>query len=323
MSNLLINRTRLRLGTLPGNKKEIVSSDAVTLSRTRTINPVPTRGQVVQQLGAFVTRAHAATCPSDAYHDAIFREMPHRLYFDAMKRGAGSARTMDSGEGTCSLTLNLPSGAPASWSVGVQVDGSVASSAAPTTPDAIAVTQQYTEEQCSYYFGDGSDLIDLTDHSQGGTVVCSTQAVQTNRRTGLGVQGTASDAVAKGLSATLNITEDDVANGVLDQLIDMQTGIFVVRRHDAGYGYAFPASVADLSLNASVSAVATIALNFAQAPGGKAVAGSVASSGSLAPSSGEEGYIVDVTGTDITRVTSSTTIPTNGFGIKGSPLEIV
>ncbi|MYI67840.1 MAG: hypothetical protein F4103_03470, partial [Boseongicola sp. SB0673_bin_14] len=174
MSNLLINRTRLRLGTTAANKKEVVSSDAVTLTRTRTINPVPARGQVVQQLGAFVTRAHSATCPSDAYHDAIFRDMPHRLFYDALKRGAGSARTMEQGSGTCSLTLNLPSGAPATWSVGVQVDGNPSSASAPSTPDSIAVTQQYTEEQCSYYFGDGTDLIDLTDHSQGGTVVCST-----------------------------------------------------------------------------------------------------------------------------------------------------
>ncbi len=323
MSNLLVHRTRLELGQTAGAKTQVVSADAIQVSRARTINPVPTQGQVVQSLGLFRTLGYSATCPSDSLHDPIFRSMPHRMFYTAERRGkGGGSRPAAEGSGTCTLTLNLPSGAPASWGVGIQTDGEETSATAATTPVVPAAIPSYQEGAVRWFFGNGSDLIDLTDVSQGGSVTCTAQQVQTNRRSGLGVRVASSDVVAKGLSASLSILLEDTASDAYSELLGMESGIFFCARTDADYAYAFPAVIADLSYSAPSTSVATANLTFAQAPGGGAVAGTLRESGTLAVGSGQEGYIVDVTGTDVTRVTANGSVPASGFGVVGSALAI-
>ena len=323
MSNLLVHRTRLELGQTAGAKTQIVSADAIAVTRTRTVNPVPTQGQVVQALGAFRTLAYSATCPSDARHDPIFRDMPHRLFYTAERRGkGGGSRPAAEGSGTCTLTLNLPSGAPASWAVAVQADGAETASTAATTPVTPAAEASYQEGMVRWFFGTASELVELTDTSQGGSVTCTAQQVSTNRRTGTGVQVAASDVVAKGLSATLTILLTDTASDAYSELAALEEGVFFCARTDADYAYAFPAVLADLSYSAPSTSAATASLTFSQAPGGAAVAGVLRSSGSLTVASGQQGYIVDTTGTDITAVTANGTVPTSGFGVAGPPLAI-
>ena len=131
-----------------------------------------------------------------------------------------------------------------------------------------------------------------------------------------------SDVVAKGLSASLSILLEDTASDAYSELLGMESGIFFCARTDADYAYAFPAVIADLSYSAPSTSVATANLTFAQAPGGGAVAGTLRESGTLSVASGQEGYIVDTTGTDVTRVTANSSVPASGFGVVGSALAI-
>ena len=322
MSNLLVHRTRLELGQTAGAKTQIVSADAIQVSRSRTINPVPTQGQVVQSLGLFRSVGYSATCPSDSRHDPIFRDMPHRMFYTAERRGKGSSRPAAEGSGTCTQTLNLPSGAPASWGVGIQTDGEETEGAAATTPVVPPAIASYQEGAVRWFFGNSTDLVDLTDVSQGGSVTCTAQQVQTNRRSGLGVRVASSDVVAKGLSASLAILLEDAASDAYADLLDMEEGIFVCARTDADYAYAFPAVVSDLSYSAPSTSAATANLTFSQSPGGGAVAGVLRTAGAITVASGQEGYLVDVTGTDVTRITANGTVPSGGFGVAGRALAI-
>jgi len=324
MSDLLINKTRMNVGSSAGDKVRIVASDALSFERTCTINPVPTQGQMVQQLGAFLTLGYTFTCPSDSRHDPIFRAMPHRLYYDALLRGSGTARKQRSGQGPATLTLNLTQGAPCSWTVAIQTDGAETEGNAATSPVPVVPVNSYQEQAVRYFFGNKTDLIELTDVSQGGSVTCTTEIVTTNRRTGVqAVQSVARDATSKGLSATVAIVLTDTASGVISQLIGMDSGILLVARTDADYAYGFPASVADLSQNAPVGGAATASLVFVQSPGGSAVAGPLLTSGNATVPSGQEGYIVDTAGTDVTRVTSTTAVPSKGLAVVGAPLAIL
>lgn len=324
MSNLLINRTRLKLATTSSaTKVELNSGDAIGYTRARSANPAPVRGVSASTLNKFQQRGFTASCPSDSVHDPIFRSMPHRVWFDALDRGAGSGRSVESGQATCQLVLNFPSGANCSWGITMQVDGDVSSANAPASQAALTYAETYQESEIEFYFGGTSFLADLTDAAQGGSLTLNAPPIVTQRRDGTGVQNTSADVSMKGLQASLSVLFTDEATDEAAKLVTNREGIFVMRRTDASWAYAFPAVVADVPMTASGDAAAVAGIEFMQASSSLLpVCAAPASSGS-ALGTGEVAYIVDPTGDDITTATSGTpTVPSGGFVVAGSTLKV-
>ena len=259
MSNVVINQTRLHLGSSASSKVDFVASDSYSFERSRSSAAVVQRTATVSKLGDFRTLGYQLSAMSNARQDPVLRDFPSRLFHTSVRATGGLVRTGSSA--TRSITLNLGHDQPVTWTVGMLVDGAEASGAAPS--EYTGIDDAYHESKVQYAFGGTGFLANLTAASQGGSLASAYTVAPTSRRTGTGPLNMNHDVTQQGFTASLSLLLDAES----DKLLSNETGFFCIRRTDANYAYVIPMIVTAYPVTGPIATAATIAASFTQAPG--------------------------------------------------------
>ena len=270
MSSLLVNRTRLAVGTAANALVDLVPGDSIAETSSQPAVTVPSRGSSASQPSPYRTLDFSTTCPSDSRHDAVFRDLPTSLFYKSLRRGsgAGASRKQQTGQGAAVLTLQLPDAEIAMWELALAADGS------PTEANATAVTEPpataaYMGSEVDWLFGGSDWLATLRTAARGGSISVVAEPVRENLlEDGDPPYYTRADIVRRALSATLTVVFRDSAADEAAKLLTRNEGVLVVRRRDAAYGYAFPAVHAGVSPSAPNTGAATADLEFSQSSAG-------------------------------------------------------
>lgn len=139
------------------------------------------------------------------------------------------------------------------------------------------MAESYRPSQSKFWYGNSSDLLDLTSHIEafainGGTIIDRRQRI-----TGTGELGTTADVISCGLQVQATIRE----HSSITDLFDNPEADLFVHRADAARVVAFDAGVTARPISAPADGAVTLAATFMQLAKGNAVEGAALTSGSL------------------------------------------
>ena len=180
----------------------------------------------------------------------------------------------------------------------------------------VDVVESYKMSQTKFYFGNDTELIDLSPSVRGDIALNSTSTLQGDRRVRVstGINGMVADCIG----VTFNTSFPVLVNDDTAKLAGTRTGVFVIHREDALYAYAIPMILTGRPLNSPSGGILGMNLSFTQALTSVPVGNTPTGAGNnLDATTSNRGYIVDVTGESITAVSASTAVPTGGFGVAG------
>ena len=318
-THLLLNHTGESPVSFTG-----VASGADSITNPKSLDSADVaggRGITASQPGRFIDQTFAHGCRSNEQLDPVMnRSFGARLECLYAERGGSIGSTTHAFEAVCqpTLTFGFQSNV-VSWTNTLTIDGTpvvgTTTSAIPRVTDAV---ESYKTSECDFYFGNAGLLINFRPELRSDVVLSSTSNIVRDRADITpDIDGMTADCIGVGfsISATFALSENT------DKLSVGTRGIFVVRRKDANYGYAIPCWIASEPVTSAAAGVVTKAVSFSQLPAGVPVGSSIAGEGSLSVPVGNEGNIVDVTGSTINRVRAGDhNVPADGFAVQGAPI---
>ena len=301
-----------------------VASGADSITNPKSLDSADVaggRGITASQPGRFIDETFTHNCRSNSMLDPVMnRSFGARLEGTWAERGGASGLDAYTFEAVCTPTLTFGfQSNVVSWANTLTLDGaSVKGTLASAIVRPTVAQKSYASSMCDFYFGNEDFLVNLRPDLRGDVVLTSSSNIVRDRRDETeGIDGMTADCIGVGFTMgfPLALSEDS------DKIQMGVEGIFVVRRRDAEYGYAIPCWVPSEPVTSPAAGVVTKAVSLSQLPNGAPVGGEPSTSGTLTIPSGVEGYIVDVSGETVERVTEDTAVPASGgFGISGAPI---
>ena len=283
------------------------------------------RGVTASQLAPWENYDFAFNCRSNAVLDAVMREsFGARWYCTWAPEGRLVGQSGNTFEAVIQpvLTFGWESDV-VFWGNTIMVDGvPVAAPLSVEIPRPFDAPKSYLTSQCDFYFGNEDGLVALQTNDraslQSDLVLTSANVLsEVKAKLVAGVNGMARDVIEVGFSVGVTVLIDDETA----KLATLREGVFVIRRRDANYGYAIPASLDTRPLESPSQGVNTLALNFTQSVPGVPVGGVPVTAGNnLDATAAQPGYVVDPTALSVTAVIAATPITGDAFGIHGVPI---